>query len=339
MTALFTRIDSREGMGRIQRRQFLLSAAALLALPRRASAQQSAKIWRIGFINGGGKGARYLDEFRKGMRDLGYEDGKNYVIESRFADGKYERLPALAADLVNRNVDVIVGSTTPAVDATRRATSSIPIVMALVGDPVASGFVASLARPGGNVTGLSLANTDISSKWLELARTVAPGSRIGVLADLNQPTAKWHLKNLQNAAQKLGIELSVVYARAANEIESALASLARERVTSVIVLPSGMFTLNVAQIAQAAVKLRIASIATAREYVEKGALLSYGQDYDAFMRRSAIYVDKIFKGAKPGNLPVEQPLIFELVINRATARQLGLPIPKDLLLRANEVVD
>jgi putative ABC transport system substrate-binding protein len=324
-------------MGRIQRRRFLLSAGALLAIPRRASAQQSAKIWRIGFINGGG--ASYVDELRKGMRDLGYEAGKNYVIEVRVADGKYERLPALAADLVKRNVDVIVGSSTPAIDATKRATSSIPIVMALVGDPVASGFVASLARPGGNVTGLSLANTDISSKWLELARTVAPGSRIGVLADSNQPTAKWHLKNIQNAAQKLGIELRVVYAPAANDIENALASLARERVTTVIVLPSGMFSFNRAQIAQSAVKLRIASIATTREYVESGALLSYGQDYHAFMRRSAIYVDKIFKGAKPGDLPVEQPTIFELVINRATARQLDLPIPKDLLLRADEVVE
>lgn len=326
-------------MGRIQRRRFLLSAGALLAISRRTSAQQSAKIWRIGFINGGVYRASYLDAFRKGMRDLGYEDGKNYVIEVQVADGKYERLPALAADLVKRNVDVIVGSTTPAVDATRRATSSIPIVMALVGDPVASGFVASLARPGGNVTGLSLANTDISSKWLELARAVAPGSRIGVLADANQPTAKWHLKNIRNAAQKLGIELRVVFAPAANEIENALASLARERVTAVIVLPSGMFTSNRARIAQSAVKLRIAPIATAREYAESGALLSYGQDYDAFMRRSAIYVDKIFKGAKPGDLPVEQPTIFELVINRATARQLELPIPRDLLLRADRVVE
>ena len=326
-------------MGRIQRRQFLLSAGALLAIPRRASAQKSAKIWRIGYITAGGPSASYLDELRKGMRDLGYEAGKNYVIESRFADGRYERLPPMAADLVKRNVDVIVGIGTPAIDATKRATSSIPIVMALVGDPVASGFIASLARPGGNVTGLSLATTDTSSKWLELARTVAPGSRIGVLADSNQSTVKWHLKNIQNAAQKLGIELPVVFAPAANDIESALASLARERVTTVIVLPSAMFTFNAAQIAEAAVKLRIASIASARDYVERGLLLSYGQDYDAFMRRAAIYVDRIFKGAKPGDLPVEQPTIFELVINRATARQLNLPIPKELLFRADGVVE
>jgi putative tryptophan/tyrosine transport system substrate-binding protein len=273
------------------------------------------------------------------MRDRGYEVGQNYVIESRFAEGRYERLPAMAADLVKRNVDVIVGSTTPATNAAKRATGSIPIVMAIVGDPVASGFVASLARPGGNVTGLSLANTDVSSKWLEFARIVAPGPQIGVLADANQPTAKWHVQNIQNAAQKLGIKILVVYAATANDIESALASLAREHVTGVIVAPSGMFAFNKTQIAQSAVKFRIASIATSREFAESGALLSYGQDYRAFVRRSAIYVDRILKGAKPGDLPVEQPTIFELVINRTAARQLGLTVPKDLLLRADEVVE
>lgn len=326
-------------MGRIQRRQFLLSAGALLAIPRHASAQQSTRIWRIGIISGGGFNASYLDALRDGMRDRGYEVGENYVIESRFAGGRYERLPAMAADLVKRNVDVIVGVTTPATGAAKRATGSIPIVMALVGDPVASGFVASLARPGGNVTGLSLANTDVSSKWLELARIVAPRSQIGVLADANQPTAKWHVQNIQNAAQRLGTKILVVYAMAANDIESALASLAREHVTTVIVSPSGMFAFNRAQIAQSAVKLRIASIATSREYAESGALLSYGQDYRAFVRRSAIYVDRIFKGAKPGDLPVEQPTIFELVINRASAKQLGLTVPNELLLRADEVVE
>lgn len=325
-------------MSQIRRRQFLIGAGALLAIPRSASAQQSAKIWRIGFINGGTYRASYLDAFRKGMRDLGYADGKNYVIEVEVADGKYERLPALAADLVKRNVDVIVGSTTPAVDATRRATSSIPIVMALVGDPVASGFVASLARPGGNVTGLSLANPEISLKWFELARTVAPGSQIGVLADSRQPTAQWYVKSIERVALELGVRIPVAYAPTGSEIESALASLARERVSTVIVLPSGMFTSNRARIAQSAVKLRIAAIATSREYAESGALLSYGQDYDAFMRRSAIYVDKIFKGARPADLPVEQPLIFELVINRTTAKQLDLPIPKELLVRAAEVI-
>ena len=172
-----------------------------------------------------------------------------------------------------------------------------------------------------------------------MARTVAPGSRIGVLADPNQSTTKWHVKNIQNAAQKLGIKLPVVYAPAANDIESALASLARERVTTVIVSPSAMLSLNMAQIAQSAVKLRIASIANTRIDVERGALLSYGQDYHAFVRRAAIYVDRIFKGAKPGDLPVEQPTFFELVINRATARQLDLPIPLELLLRADRIVE
>ena len=324
-------------MGRIQRRQFLLSAGALLAIPRRAFAQQSSTIRRIGFINGGG--GAYVDDLRKGMRDLGYEAGKNYVIEVRVADGKYERLPALAADLVKRNVDVIVGSTTPAIDATKRATSSIPIVMALVGDPVASGFVASLARPGGNVTGLSLANTDISSKWLELARTVAPGSQIGVFADSNQPTAPWYVKNIERVAQELGVRVPVAYAPTGNDIESALDSLAQQRIATIVVLPSAMFENHAARMAQIAVERRIALIASARSFAERGLLLSYGQNYAAFARRAATYVDKILKGAKPSELPVEQPMILELTINLTTARKLGLTISQELLLRADNMIE
>jgi putative ABC transport system substrate-binding protein len=273
------------------------------------------------------------------MRELGYEEAKNLVIEWRVADSHYDRLPALAAELVSRKVDVIVGSGTPAVGAAKRATTTIPIVMALVGDPVASGFVPSLARPGGNITGLSLANPQISMKWLELARVVTPGSQIGVLADANQPTAQWYVKNIQGEAQKLGIKVPVIYAPTVNDIDSAFASLARERVATVIVLPSGTFNSKAAQIAESAVKRGIASIGTTRMYAERGALLSYGQNYGAFVRRAATYVDKIFKGAKPSELPVEQPMIFELVINLATARRLNLTIPKELLLRADGVIE
>jgi putative ABC transport system substrate-binding protein len=273
------------------------------------------------------------------MRELGYEEARNLVIEWRTANGHFDRLPALAAELVSREVDVIVGSTTPAISAAKRATSTIPIVMALVGDPVASGFVASLARPGGNITGLSLANTELSAKWLELARVVTPGSQIGVLADSNQPTAQRYVKDIQRAAQKLGINVPVIYAPTANDIDSAFASLAREHVTTVIVLPSGMFAPNAAQIAESAVKRRIASIGTARVYVERGLLLCYGQDYGAFGRRAATYVDKSFKGAKPSELPVEQPMILELVINLATARRLNLTMPQELLLRADSVIE
>jgi putative ABC transport system substrate-binding protein len=255
-------------MDRFQRRQFLLIAGALLGMPWSGFAQQGSKVWRVGFLHAGSR-APFVDEFPKGMREIGYEEAKNLVIEWRFADGHYDRLPALAAELVSRKVDVIVGSGTPAVGAAKRATSTVPIVMALVGDPVASGFVASLAQPGGNITGLSLANPEISTKWLELARVATPASQIGVLADSSQPTAQWYVKDIQGTAQKLGIKVPVIYAPTVNDIDNAFASLARERVATVIVLPSGMFASNAAQIAESAVKRRIASIGTSREFGER----------------------------------------------------------------------
>jgi ABC-type uncharacterized transport system substrate-binding protein len=324
-------------MLRFQRRRFLAIAGVLFGIPWSGFAQ-SSKVWRVGVLYAGGR-AVYNDEFRKGMRELGYEEAKNLVIEWRFADGHFDRLPTLAAELVSRRVDVIVGLGTPTIRAAKRATSTIPIVMALVGDPVASGFVASLARPGGNITGLSLANTEVSAKWLELARGVTPGSQVGVLAHPDQPTAQWHAKNIQAVAQKLGINVPVIYAPTVNDIDSAFASLARERVTTVIVLPGGMFETNAEKIAESAVKRGIASIGTTRTYVERGLLLGYGQDYRAFVRRAATYVDKIFKGTKPSELPVEQPMIFELLINQATARRLNLTMPQELLLRADGVIE
>ena len=245
-------------MHRFRRRQLVVIAGVLFGIPWSGFTQQSSKVWRVGVLDLG-DGQSYKDEFRKGMRELGYEEARNLVIEWRFANGHHDRVPALATELVGGKVDVIVGSSTPAISAAKRATSTIPIVMALVGDPVASGFVASLARPGGNITGLSLANIEASTKWFELARVVTPGSEIGLLADPNQPTAQWHVNNIQRAAQKLGIKVPVIYAPTVNDIDSAFASLAMERVATVIVLPSGMFAINAAQIAESAVKLRIAS--------------------------------------------------------------------------------
>ncbi|MGQ0510270.1 MAG: ABC transporter substrate-binding protein [Betaproteobacteria bacterium] len=273
------------------------------------------------------------------MRELGYEVGKNLVIEWRFAEGHVDRLAGQAADLVNREVDVIVGAGTAAVRAAKQATSTIPIVMSYAGDPVSSGFIASLARPGGNITGLSLATTDTSAKWLELAKLVAPRSQVGVLADPNQPTVQWHVKNIQSAAQQLGGKAPVAYAPRLEDIESSFALLAKEQVTAAIVLPSALFNTHATLIARTALKHRIASIATTRIYAERGALLAYGQNYGAFTRRAATYVDKILKGAKPSDLPVEQPTIFELTVNRATAKQLGLTISKELLLRADMVIE
>lgn len=325
-------------MGQENRRRLLLATGALFVVPRLGLAQQSSKVWRIGYIAPGGP-SDFTDEFRNGMRDLGYVEGKNVLIEWRFAHGDFRRLPAQAAELVNINVDVIVVGGTPAADAAKRATSTIPVVMATVGDPVASGFVTSLGRPGGNITGLSLANTDLPTKWFELARSVSPGSKIGVLANPKQQTAQWYVKDIQSVAQKLGIKVPIAYAATANEIEDAFDLLYGEQVATVIVLPTGLFFANAQQIAQFAVKRRMASIATTTGDAERGALLSYGQNYSAFNRKAADYVDKILKGAKPGDLPIEQPAILELTINLTVAKQIGLTIPRELLLRAHRVIE
>ena len=322
------------------RRRFVLSASAVLATPCIALAQQGTKVWRVGYIAGGG-GSPYDDDFRRAMRELGYVEGKNLVIEWRHGNGDFSRHPAHVKDLIDKKVDVIVCAGTPATRAAQQATSTIPIVMSLVGDPVGSRFVASLARPGGNITGLSLANADVSTKWFELARSIGPHSVIGLLADSNQPTAARYVRDIQGVGQKLDVRVPVAYTPTGKEadIDSALGSLAKERVNVVIVLPSGMLETYMPEVAKAALKYRMASVATTRRYADRGALLAYGQNYAAFTRRAAVYVDKIFKGAKPSELSIEQPTFFELVVNKATAKQLGIEIPKEILLRADKVIE
>ena len=310
----------------------------LLAMPWHGLGRAESKVWRVAYISSG-TGLGYDQEFLKGMRDLGYAVGKNLVVEWRFAHGQYDRLPALVADVLGKNVDVIIASGTPVAQAAKQATSKVPVVMTTVGDPVASGLVASLARPGGNITGLSLANAALPGKWLELARTIAPQGAIIVLADRNQPTAQAYVKNIQSLAQRSGAGVSVAYARTPKEIEAAFASLARGPVTAVIILPSGLF-LNIAgQIADSALRHGVRSVATTHTYAERGALLSYGQNYAAFARQAAKYVDRIFKGAKPSELPIEQPMNLELVVNLSTAKKLGVAIPKELLARADKVIE
>jgi putative ABC transport system substrate-binding protein len=280
----------------------------------------------------------YHDEFPRAMRDLGYSEGRNLVIEWRFANGQYDRLSSLASDLVSKKVDVIVVNSTPSAKAAQASTSTIPIVMSLVGDPVGSGFVASLARPGGNITGLALATTAISAKWLELAKTILPQSRVAILGNPDQPTAPVHIKNIQAAAQKLATNVLLLYARTPDEIGRAFVAMAQARIDTVIVLPDGFFDGQRKTIAQLALKHHIASITNSRIYPLDGALLSYGQDYAAFTRQSASYVDKIIKGAKPSELPVEQPTILELVANLRTAKELGLTFSRDFLARVDHVI-
>ena len=325
-------------MGYRKGRRLLLAVGGLLAVWRIGLAQQSPKVWKVGFLQTGRK-VPYLDEFTKGLRELGYEEGKNLVIEWRFAEGHFDRLPVLAAELVSRKVDVLVASGTHAAEALKRATSTIPVVMAIVGDPVGSGLVASLAQPGGNITGLSLANADIATKWFELARGLAPNNRVGILADLDQKTAPGYINSIQSAAQRLGAKVPVAYVPAMSQIASAITSLAQERVNAIIVLPSGRLEAAGKQIAQLMLKHRMASVGSTGTYVEAGTLLGYGQNYAEFARRSAGYVDKLLKGARPSELAIQQPMILELVINMKTARQLGQAIPTDLLLRADKVIE
>ena len=326
------------------RRKLLVVLGAALAAPLASFAQQPGKIWRIGFLAPRSRPTSaepdVYSAFPQGMRQLGYIEGKNFVIEWRFADGKFERLPGLAAELVQMKVDVIVAAGTVATQVAQRATTTIPIVIAASLDPVGSGFVKSLTRPGGNITGLSLATSDFSPKHLELLMTVAPKlSRVAVLVNPDNSAHPALLKSVQAAAQKLGVQVLPVSARTPEDIERGFSMMKRERAEAVIVATDAFFFLQRRQIAELALRLRLASMATNRQHAEAGDLMSYGQNVADFYRRAATFVDKILKGAKPGELPIEQPTIFELVINRKTAKALGLTIPQELLLRADRVIE
>jgi len=323
------------------RRAFLvaLGAGALaFGAPPVAFSQPQGKVWRIGFL-----AVRQEPDlqaaFARGMSDLGYVEGKNLLIESRAADGKTERLPGLADDLLRLKVDVIVTAGTVATSAARKATDTTPIVMGGSADPVGNGFVKSLAHPGGNITGLSTLRTDTSPKLLEMLRTVAPNlSRVAVLLNPTNTSQSILLKGVQAAAQSMSLTILPVEVRSAPDIERAFSAISQGNAGAVIVVRDGVFLEQRRQIAELAAKNRLSTISDNREYVDAGALMSYGPNLGDQFRRAAGYVDRILKGAKPGDLPVEQPTKLELVINLKTARALGLTIPQSLLLRADEVI-
>ena len=328
----------------MKRRAFLgVITGSLLAAPLAAEAQQAGKVPRIGFLSATSPSDRphLLDAFRHRLRELGWVEGQNIVIDYRYAEDRVDRLPDLAAELVRLKVDLIMSLGTQGVTAARNATKTIPIVMIAVRDPVGTGLIASLARPGGNVTGVSgYAGLEIVTRQLELLKETVP--KIRRVAILSNPTNAYHqlaIREANVAARSLGVQLQLLEARGPNELDGAFAAMAKERVGALLVVSDSMFNSHRTRLADLAARSRLPAAYGIRESVEAGGLMSYGPSFLELYRRSAAYVDKILKGAKPADLPVEQPTEFELVINLKTAKALGLTIPPTLLQRADQVIE
>jgi len=316
---------------------FLAFCMAILTAPFVAEAQQVGKVYRIGYLTAGGG---VEQSFRDAMRQLGYLEGQNIVIEGRFAERKLERLPDLAADLVRLNVDVIVTITTPAAQAAKNATTTIPIVMAGSAFPVELGLVASLARPGGNVTGVTNnPGSGFTGKWLQLLKEAAPTiRRVTTIHDLSIPPEVRGWAEMQDAARTLSLTLLSKDVRTADDFDSAFAAIARERADALIVLPNSLNVTHTKRIVDFATKNRLPTMFGDGNAVKAGGFMSYWTNWGDLRRRAAIYVDKILKGAKPAELPVEEPTKFELVVNLKTAKALGITIPQTVLIRADEVI-
>ena len=316
---------------------------ALVLAPPAADTQPAGKVYRIGWLSIASRTpavSHLIEAFWQGLRDLGYVEGQNIAIEWRFAEGRPERLPGFAADLVGLKVDIIVTPNPAGTQTAKEATRTIPIVFMGEVDPVGSGLVSSLARPGGNITGLSAtASPEMLGKRLQLLKEVVPKvSRVAVIRNPTHPEAAEMSRDVEGAARTLGVQLQMVDVRVPNELDRAFAAMTRDRAGALIVFPDTMFTLQRARIANLAVKSRLPTVSAIRELAEAGLLISYGRMLSSEFRRAATYVDRILKGAKPADLPVEQPTKFELVINLKTAKALGLKIPQSVLMRADEVI-
>jgi putative ABC transport system substrate-binding protein len=328
----------------IGRRELIAAlGGAAAAWPCVVRAQQPAKVARIGFLGLGPASAwsSRVEALRAGLRDLGYVEGKNIVIEFRWADS-VEQLPALAAELVRMNVDVIFAPSSTMVEPARQATKTIPIVFSNHADPIGTGHVASLPRPGGNITGLSELTTELDAKALEMLKEVVPrATRIGVLWNPTTPSQVPGLQSVKTAGEMLGLALYLAPAATVEGFEEALASMMRESVSGLFVVPSPLTTMPMPRVrlAEIALKHQLPTMFGTKENVEAGGLMSYGADRNDLSRRAALYIDKILKGAKPADLPVEQASKYQLVINLKTAKALGLTIPPTLLARADEVIE
>ena len=329
----------------MERRTFLgVIAGGLLAAPLAADAQQVAKVWRIGFLTSGFKEGTGSDvrlaPFSQGLRELGYIEGRNVILEIRYAEGRTERFPALAAELVNLKVDVLVATSTPGALAAKQATSTIPIVMAAVGEPVEVKLVESLAHPGGNVTGLSLVAPQLAAKRLDLLKQALPRlSRVTVLWNSANQGMRARFDQTQGGAHLLGVAIHSVTIQSPDDFDPLFGAMARERPESLLVLADTVTVANRQRTIEFAARNRVPAIYEVRAFVDDGGLMSYGIDMSDHFRRAAFYVGQLIKGAKPADLPVEQPTKFELVINLKTAKALGLTIPQSLLLRADQVIE
>jgi ABC-type uncharacterized transport system substrate-binding protein len=326
----------------MDRRTFLAGTFTSLVVVDTARAQPAGKPARIGRLSPLSAGADrpVIDAFRSALHDLGWVEGRTFVLESRFADGKSDRLPAIAAELVRQPVDLLLTGSSPAALAAKRATSTIPIVMVTTGDPVRDGIVASLARPGGNVTGVTSVGQALDVKRLELIREAVPGvSRVAVLVNPADFYTTQFMKDREAAGRQLGLELRVLEAREPAQLEPALAALPGEHVGALLVHTNAMFISERRRIVDLVARSRLPAVYGERQFVDAGGLMFYGAGLVGLYREAAVYADKILKGARPADLPVEQPTKLELVVNLKTARALGLTIPPSLRLRANRVTD
>ena len=330
-------------MSQIARRKIVLAAGALLAAPMASFAQRQSRVWRIGFLTNGTVNSTkgQLDAFVRGLNELGYFEGRNIIIESRFAEGKLDRLPALVAEMLAQKIDVIYAPSGIAAQAAKKSGTKIPIVFAFAPDPIGQGFGKSLSRPGGSMTGLTSTHTELSAKRVQLLREAFPTTRrIAVLYFLAPSGAgvAEQLAETERAAKILGVEIVTEESPRIEDFERAFASIRKQRPDALIVIENPIFFTNRMRLTELAALLRIPAIYNVSEYVHAGGLMSYGASYADLSRRAASYVDKILNGRAPGDLPIERPTKFELVINMKTARAIGITIPQSVLLRADQTV-
>ena len=331
-------------MSNIRRRQLLIATCAgALAAPL-AGAQQTARVYRIGYLSFSSPpvSTPAEDAFRQGLRELGYVEGKNLMVEVRYAEGRTERVSELVAELIGLKIDVLLAGSTPGALAAKKATTTVPIVFAGVLEPVDSGIVASLARPGGNITGaaVGIGGSGFAAKWLELLKEAVPGiSRVAVLWNSTHPAGAPQVREFEAAARKLKVKLDLLDAGNATDLDKAFAAIGASGAQGIVMASNPFFDANRVKFVQFAASKRLPAVYYYKHFVEAGGLMSYGASLPESYRRAAAYVDKILKGAKPADLPIDQPTRFELVINLKTAKALGLSIPQSLLLRADQLIE